>query len=468
MKTYIYTFLAVIMLMTFSNSALAATAAEQSESLLDLVAKTSAGWHDPLEKAALYVFWSLALIQLILTFMPLLFKQADFGEIVGEMIKYTLITGFFYALLVHSTEWSVLIVNSFKDAASSATDLPTDFSPGSVFTSGIMIAEKVGRAAKSLSWLNAADAILLLIISSLIITICFAYISAFMFKTLAEMYIITNAAVLLMGFGALSHTRDYAINAFRYAVSVGVKLFVMILIIGLIGQVLVEWTAAYTGTVGDTLTLLGCTVICVLISRDIPEVMSGLISGQSMGNGNSIGIMAVAAMAAMAGVVKGLQSLGSALDQASKKFGGEGGGAKDLASSLSSLLSGGAPNTPPGGVDTGSAKTMTGGGSARPTMHGNGSTSGSEPQKSNATSRAKSATKMVTGSLLAMSVPGMESMAGAGGGGEASGGHGPDDNASMSNSDEPIENENVIRPAQSQETPDMSSVNVPGMKREES
>ena len=43
---------------------------------------------------AVNLFWSLALIQFVWTFFPMVFKQVDFGELVGELIRFIMVIGF--------------------------------------------------------------------------------------------------------------------------------------------------------------------------------------------------------------------------------------------------------------------------------------------------------------------------------------------------------------------------------------
>lgn len=73
--------------------------------LLDLVQNSAASWDGRLRGYATTLFWLLASIQFVWTFFPLIFRQADFGEVVGELIRFILVIGFFYALLMFSAEW---------------------------------------------------------------------------------------------------------------------------------------------------------------------------------------------------------------------------------------------------------------------------------------------------------------------------------------------------------------------------
>ncbi len=151
--------------------------------------------------------------------------------------------------------------------------------PGDVFTLAIKLAQKV---LSNISLFDLETAVVIAL-SGVIILLCFAFIAAFMFVTLVESYVIINAAVLFIGFGGSQWTREFAIAPLRYAVAVGAKLFVLTLIVGLIMSVSDRWFANYDGTIGPTLTLLGLSLVCAYLSRSIPELIAGMITGSSFG-----------------------------------------------------------------------------------------------------------------------------------------------------------------------------------------
>lgn len=84
---------------------------------------SAASWDGKLRGYAKTLFWLLASIQFVWTFFPLVLKQDDFGEIVGELIRFIMVIGFFYALLLFSAEWSEAVVDSFRQAGVAAAVL---------------------------------------------------------------------------------------------------------------------------------------------------------------------------------------------------------------------------------------------------------------------------------------------------------------------------------------------------------
>ncbi|HFO1150676.1 TPA: P-type conjugative transfer protein TrbL [Pseudomonas aeruginosa] len=178
----------------FASNASAADLHDPSGSftgLLDLVKNSAAQWDGKLRGYAKTLFWLLASIQFVWTFMPLVFRQADFGEIVGELIRFILVIGFFYALLLFSAEWADKVVDSFRTAGASAAGLGTSqIRPGDIFGTSIELANTIGDVE---TW-NPLTATMVAL-AGLLVLLCFAFIAAFMGLTIIESYVVINASV---------------------------------------------------------------------------------------------------------------------------------------------------------------------------------------------------------------------------------------------------------------------------------
>ncbi|ELK0166220.1 P-type conjugative transfer protein TrbL [Salmonella enterica] len=332
------------------------------QGLLDLVLQQSHQWSGKLYYYAIRLFWLLATIQFVWTLMPLVMKQADFGEIVGELLRFVMVIGFFLAVMTYSVEWSTAIVDSFRDAAASASGLDRALEPGDM----LAVALDFGRTmVEGISVFSPAKGILIAVCAVLVLA-CFAFIAAFMFVTLVESYVIINASVLFFGFGGSQWTRDFATAPMRFTVAIGAKLFVLTLIVGLIVQSAKQWLAAYTNDEASLMTMVGLALVCCYLTKTIPDLIGGMISGTSMGGGSAIGGMAVAGAAGAAAAAATIATAGAAAPAAAGALGaagtggaagaaGAGGiGGGGLAAAInSSFASGGAP-----------AAAATGGGGA--------------------------------------------------------------------------------------------------------
>ncbi len=341
-----------------AGNAMAATDLSHADTsvqgLLDLVLQQSHQWSAKLYDYAIRLFWLLASIQFIWTFMPLVMKQADFGEIVGELLRFVLVIGFFLAVMKYSVEWSTAIVDSFRDAAASASGLGRALEPGDM----LAVALDFGRTmVEGISVFSPAKGLLIAVCAILVLA-CFAFIAAFMFVTLVEAYVIINASVLFLGFGGSQWTREFAIAPMRFTVAIGAKLFVLTLIVGLVVQSAKQWLAAYTNDEASLMTMVGLALVCCYLTKTIPDLIGGMISGTSMGGGSAIGGMALAGAAGAAAAAATIATAGAAAPAAAGALGtagtggaagasvaGAGGiGGGGLASSInSSFAGGGAP-----------------------------------------------------------------------------------------------------------------------------
>ena len=513
-----------------AGNAMAATDLSHADTsvqgLLDLVLQQSHQWSAKLYDYAIRLFWLLASIQFIWTFMPLVMKQADFGEIVGELLRFVLVIGFFLAVMKYSVEWSTAIVDSFRDAAASASGLGRALEPGDM----LAVALDFGRTmVEGISVFSPAKGLLIAVCAILVLA-CFAFIAAFMFVTLVEAYVIINASVLFLGFGGSQWTREFAIAPMRFTVAIGAKLFVLTLIVGLVVQSAKQWLAAYTNDEASLMTMVGLALVCCYLTKTIPDLIGGMISGTSMGGGSAIGGMAVAGAAGAAAAAATIATAGAAAPAAAGALGaagtggaagagvaGAGGiGGGGLASAInSSFAGGGAPAaaaTHGGaaaglGASTGGQAAAQGassagarvGGSAAPQSPGTapqqpssgvqqatkqagraaqdrndkdqqGAPKGGVVGSGNALSQAANASAKALGVMTSMAVPGMENAhsLSLGAGSPASVPDGASSTVPTNGAETTVEaaqtESNVIRPSsdESPATSRLASLNVPG------
>jgi len=112
----------------------------------------------------------------------------------------------------------------------------------------------------------------------------FVFIAGFMSLALMESWMVINVSVLFMGLGGSEWTRQYARQQLTYALAVGVKLFVMTLLIGLIMSVVDQWKAALLVEKGDIIevhlwTLFGVSILAAFFVKTIPDMAQSLITG---------------------------------------------------------------------------------------------------------------------------------------------------------------------------------------------
>jgi type IV secretion system protein TrbL len=416
------------------GSGLADPSAEAS-SLLNLLHETANSWTGELGKYATYLLFSLALIQLVWTFgLKALDSNLELGSVIADLLRLIMVTSFFSMMITYLPSWGGLMVDSFREAAGRAGGMGKMLYPGDVLAIAVTLSNTVADGIFTLSPGTAVFNSFM----SVIVLLCFTFIAAFMFVTLVESYIIICAGVFLMGFGGSSWTREFATSPLKYIVSVGAKLFVLTLIVSVISASADAWVEAYTKDSASSLTIAGLAIICAYLTKTIPELIAGMINGTSLGGGSAIGGLAMAGAAGTAGLAVGAGALaGGAASSA-------GGGISILAKSLGSSLAGNAPQAPQSDANS----TITGGGGSPARSSGSPSNAPNTSGQSGEKGRKLAGAAMKTaGSMVALSVPGMESASSLGNISSApSNGFEDTPRQEETGNDPASENSNIIRP----------------------
>jgi len=310
----------------------------------------SSHWQASLGHYAIRLFWLLAFIDLVWTASKLALRGADLQEWVTEVVKYILFIGFFAALLTYAPAWCKAIIASFNIAASHASAAggghPT--TPSDIFAMGIDTATQL--YAQQSIWHPGKDAGIM--IAALIIVLLFAAIAAMVVLAWIETYFVIYAAIFFTGFGGSRFTSDYAKRVLMLAVTAGAKLFVLLLVAGLLQTLAQKWAnAAAAGTNPAIMSLVGLSLLGAFLCVRIPSMISSLSSGQVA---SSSGLIAAAASLATAAAglgvaTKGLQAAGRGMLKGAQTAHGAG-MAMSAASSLASAQGAGGAKGLAGGM----------------------------------------------------------------------------------------------------------------------
>lgn len=269
--------------------------------------KTSA-WEGVLSDYALHLFWILATIEFVWSSIKLAIKGADLSEFLAELLNRTMYIGFFLTLLLNSSLWSKAIVDSFRQAGSDAVAAAGGISgvaPSNVLDAGWLILKQV---VASMNVWEPGDTVIIAL-AAIVILIAFALMTALLIIALVESYFVISSGVILMGFGGSQWTNQFAINTIRYAVSVGAKLFMVQLVIGLGQSILQDWSAQMqvgTFDIDDVLMIGAGSIVFLAITKVIPEMVQALVNGSSLATGGALSGMVTGAIGAMTGATAAL------------------------------------------------------------------------------------------------------------------------------------------------------------------
>ena len=187
---------------------------------------------------------------------------------------------FFYTLLLFAPTYIPMIVRSFTRAGEVAGGIGT-LDPGTVFSQGIQLAITMLKTTAKFFLADLIPAWLLG--PPLIVFFAFVVIATKMLMTLVESYIVIGGGVLLLGFGGSRWTVSFAEGYLIYAVRVGIKLFVIYLLVGLFTTLTNGW---YDSVKDEFLLLnpvplfeiMGSTVIFATLVWKIPDFAAAMIT----------------------------------------------------------------------------------------------------------------------------------------------------------------------------------------------
>ncbi len=351
----------LLLITLFQESALAeVTSDDVLDGVLEKYQIVASGWVVSIQDRAEWLFWLLVTISMVWTFGFMLLNKADIGELFAEFIRFTIFVGFFWWLLINGDSFAISIINSLKQIAAEATGSSQSLSPSNIVDIGFVIMDNAVSNSSIMSPIDGAVGIIL----SLVILVVISLIAINMLILIISAWFLTYAGIFYLGFGGSKWTSDIAINFYRTVLSVAIQLFTMILLIGIGETILSQYHANISS--GVPLSELGVILIVaitlLLLVDKIPSLLSGVITGSSvggMGAGSFGAGAAVGAAAAAAGVAStmlsstikqaagGASAIMAAASEANASVSGSDTSVSDMASSTASFA------TESGGSDSG-------------------------------------------------------------------------------------------------------------------
>ncbi|MBU0801487.1 MAG: P-type conjugative transfer protein TrbL [Alphaproteobacteria bacterium] len=365
----INTFLKLAVLVTLCLSATSALAAIDNAGLFDTVlqryADKASNWATVIAGHATWMYWVLVSISMVWTFGFMALRRADLGEFFAEFIRFTIVTGFFWWLLINGPAYADGMIQSMRTMAGNATGLGGSLSPSGVVDIGFDIFNTV--LDKSSLWSPVDSAIGIII--ALIILVILALIGVNMLLLLISGWILAYAGIFYLGFGGSRWTSDIAINYYKTVLGIAMQLFTMVLLVGIGSSVLNEYYANMSAGVkfGEMAVVLIVAVILLVLVNKVPPLIAGVITGSSVGGmgigqfgaGAALGAAATAGAAAAMGGAMVAAGTAQAAGGAQAVMAAIGKAQENVAAGtdiMSSLSSGGASSTESGsGSSSGSA-----------------------------------------------------------------------------------------------------------------
>ncbi len=257
--------------------------AQVIEDLQNLLREETQQWFAPVQAIAMWLLLSLSIISWTWTGAQMVLKNADLQEFVGEFVRLVLFTGFFIALITNAQSWSTALIDGFMWSANEVAGarLSGELTPAAILDRGLSVA---GLIWQSGGWGVVA---ILYALASLACIFMYAGMAAYVLLVIAELYIVTTAGVLFLGFAGSQWSSEYARSYITYCFAVGAKLYVLFLVAGLGEQFVYRFAMdpqIDRGSFMNVFTILGVLVMIFVLTIMIPSIVQSMINGRSAGS----------------------------------------------------------------------------------------------------------------------------------------------------------------------------------------
>jgi type IV secretion system protein TrbL len=241
----------------------------------------TASWVGALGPIAHRIFWILVAIQLTWSALWWVLDREDGLAVLSSLLRQVVAIGFFYAVLLNGGTWIPAVIQGFSNAGAAAAGI-TNLSPTGVFDQGLALANKILNATSDLGLLDGFFASLIAGISALVVVVAYAIIAAQLLVVLVESFIVIGAGILFLGFAGSRWTKFFTERYLSYLASVGVKLFVLYLIMGVGMGIAARWMPILERGGFSPIPffyVMGGSLVFVFLTWHIPSVAGSMMAG---------------------------------------------------------------------------------------------------------------------------------------------------------------------------------------------
>src|SRR5438128_6985278 len=241
----------------------------------------TAAWFNSLFPIAQAVFWTLVLIELTWSAIWWVVDREDGLGVIAALLRKVLAAGFFYALLLNGGTWIRAVIQGFSFAGTSASGI-TDLSPTGVFDQGLALANKILNSVEGLGILEGFFPSLVAALTAIVVVVSFAIIAAQLLVALVESFIVIGAGILFVGFSGARWTQFFTERYLSYVASVGVKLFVLYLIMGVGMGIAARWVSVLNRGGFSPIPffyVMGGSLVFLFLTWHIPSVAAAMMVG---------------------------------------------------------------------------------------------------------------------------------------------------------------------------------------------
>ena len=355
----------------------ASAQATAPSAILDQYRAARNAWFNTVSTYANRLFAILALIEFAVSGAYLLLEKTDLQGWTASLVRRIMWIGAFYALLLNGRTWIDAIIGSFVDIGRFASGAVTGIAPGDVMARGLEItAALLEGAGKSGLLLNIGTS-LALVIAAVLTLLGFIAITIQFVVAMVESYLVVAAGYIFLGFGGSRFTAPYVERYIGLAVSVGVKIMVLYLLIGLGMSLSNGWLASAAAVPAapqpamSAFEIMGAGLIFTAVCWQAPKLVSSVMGGFPALTGGDLvattGTIVGGAVLAASTAGASLASLAAAASGGGAAAGAGGAGGGAIGGGSAAAEGPPAPSQPPapsGGGSSGASAPAAGGNSA--------------------------------------------------------------------------------------------------------
>ena len=276
--------LSAAFLLLFFLTADSAVAQTSPSAMLDQYRSVRNTWLTTAAGYANRLFGLLALIEFAWTGAILVLERTDLQGWTAALIRKMMFIGAFFALLNFGADWIPRIIESFQIVGQSASGLPS-LAPTDVLVRGLNIAGNLLSGAANSGWMGSFGTALALVFAALLAFLAFLGLTVQLVVTLVESYLVVGAGFIFLGFGGSRWTAPYVERYIAFAVSTGVKVMVLYLLLGAGMALTNTWETAATAVPAsaspavDALDISASAVILLMICWNAPKLAASMLGG---------------------------------------------------------------------------------------------------------------------------------------------------------------------------------------------
>jgi type IV secretion system protein TrbL len=232
------------------------------------------------------LFALLALVEFAWSAAVMLLEKTDLQSWTAALVRKMMWLGAFYMLLLKGNQWIPWIIASFTQIGSNAAGFNgNSLSPGDVFAQGLAIAGGLMDSASTSAFFTNPGSSLALALGSLLILLSYTVITIQYVVTVVESYMALSVGFVFLGFGGSRWTATYVERYLGLAISIGIKMMLLYMLISAGMNLGVGWMSEAQGigtSAHPALTafdVIGAALIFMMLCWQIPKLFAAVLGG---------------------------------------------------------------------------------------------------------------------------------------------------------------------------------------------